>query len=319
MDMPDTPVLRLSDVSVDFSGTPVVRRLSLDTHLSKTVGVVGESGSGKTMTALSVLGLVPFPGQITGSIQYHGRELVGLAETAYEKIRGAGVAIVFQDPSQALNPVLTIGEQLLETIQIHRDLTPKEALNLALTSLAELDISGPEKRLQSYPHQLSGGMKQRVLLAMALACEPDCLILDEPTTALDVTVQAQMLDMIERIQNFKRISIILISHDLGIVSEISDEINIMYAGRIVERGLTADMLSHPRHPYTLGLLRSIPQLGKRKQALSSIPGSPPNPADLPAGCAFHPRCPRALDQCRALDPALSADGSKAYACWNPHD
>jgi oligopeptide/dipeptide ABC transporter ATP-binding protein len=317
--MPEAPVLSFREVSISFSRTQVVRRASLETHLAKTVGLVGESGSGKTMTALSALGLVPFPGQVTGSIIYHGQELIGLEEKAFEKIRGAGIAIVFQDPSQALNPVLTIGEQLMETIEIHRDLTPKEARNLALASLAELDISSPDKRLESYPHQLSGGMKQRVLLAMALACEPDCMILDEPTTALDVTVQAQMLDLIERIQNFKRLSIILISHDLGIVSEISDDINIMYAGRIVERGSTSDLLSHARHPYTLGLLNSIPRLGQRKQALPSIPGFPPNPADLPSGCAFHPRCPRALERCRATDPELVLTGSHAFACWNPHD
>lgn len=317
--MPEAPVLNLREVSVSFSGSQVVRRISLETRRSQTVGLVGESGSGKTMTALSMLGLVPFPGQVTGSIQYRGQELVGLDDKAYEKIRGAGVAIVFQDPSQALNPVLTIGEQLLETIQIHRELPPKEARNLALAALGELDISSPEQRLESYPHQLSGGMKQRVLLAMALICEPDCLILDEPTTALDVTVQAQMLDLVERIQNLKHLSIILISHDLGIVSEISDEVNIMYAGQIVERGKTAELLHRPRHPYTKGLLNSIPQLGCRKQTLPAIPGFPPNPSAMPSGCAFHPRCSRATAQCKTADPELVVHGSRSFACWNPYE
>ncbi|MEW6515961.1 MAG: ABC transporter ATP-binding protein [candidate division FCPU426 bacterium] len=317
--MPEAPVLGLQDVEVSFSGQPVVRGAGLHLYHGRTAGLVGESGSGKTMTALAALGLVPFPGKVSGSIRYGGRELVNISETEYEKIRGAGISIVFQDPSQALNPVLTIGAQLLETIQIHRNLPIKEANILALESLGQLDISDPQERLKNYPHQLSGGMKQRVLLAMALVCEPDCLILDEPTTALDVTVQAQMLDLLERIQNLKKLSILLISHDIGIVSEISDEINIMYAGRIVEKAKTAELLKYPCHPYTVGLLNSIPRLGCRKQPLLSISGFPPNPAELPSGCAFHPRCPRAIDQCRTHDPELKAVGVRTYACWNPYE
>jgi len=314
--------LILSRVYVSFPGPDqkminVVRGVSLETKPGKTLGIVGESGSGKSMTALSIFGLVPFPGKVSGSITYQGRELVGLKEEEYEKIRGAGISIVFQDPSTALNPVFTIEKQLVETIVTHQQVDHRTARNLALESLRGLEIPSPEKRIKDYPHQLSGGMKQRVLIAMALVCEPDCLILDEPTTALDVTVQAQILDLIERIQHFKKMSIILISHDLGIVSEISDEVAVMYAGRIVEKGTTKDILKNPQHPYTWGLLNSIPKLGVHKKRLSAIDGFPPDPSSLPPGCPFHPRCPVCTDKCSQEDPPYSILKNQEFACWHP--
>ncbi|MBN1595255.1 ABC transporter ATP-binding protein [candidate division FCPU426 bacterium] len=319
--MDDSPVLCLKKVEVSFprSGNKsleVLRGVDFQTWPGKTLGLVGESGSGKTMTALSIMGLIPYPGSIHGSIQYQGRELVGLGESEYEKIRGEGISIVFQDPSTALNPVFNIEQQLVETILTHKRISPEKAGISALNALKQVEIPGPEKRIKDYPHQLSGGMKQRVLIAMALVCEPDMLILDEPTTALDVTVQAQILDLIERIQSFNNMSIILISHDIGIVSEISDEVAIMYAGRIVEKGPTNNILAKPKHPYTAGLLKSIPKLGVNKQKLDAIDGFPPNPSDFPSGCPFHPRCPNVKERCKKEDPPDFHDNTHFYACWN---
>lgn len=319
--MPE-PVMLLKDVRVEFprSGQAViapVRAVSLSTLPGRTLGLVGESGSGKSLTAQAILGLVPYPGRVLGSILFQGRELVGLEEKEYERLRGAGISIVFQDPATALNPVLTIGEQLIETIRYHKGGAPQEAREAALRSLRQVDLSDPEARLRAYPHQLSGGMKQRVLIAMALACDPSLLILDEPTTALDVTVQAQILDLIELIQSSNQCSILLISHDLAVVSEVADDISIIYAGRIVEHARTSELLSHPRHPYTRGLLNSIPALGRHKCPLLGIPGSPPDPAELPAGCPFHPRCPRAQAICEKEDPPLTVATVAAHACWDP--
>jgi peptide/nickel transport system ATP-binding protein len=321
--MREPSLLSIRDLQVSFSKadggrvTPV-RSLDLELPAGKTLGLVGESGSGKSLSALAVMGMVPWPGRIlSGSIRFQGRDLVGLDDRAYQGLRGSNLAIVFQDPSTALNPVLTIGEQLSETLRLHRDLGPQEARQAALEALQRVQITSPGKRLDSYPHQLSGGMKQRVLIAMALACGPACLILDEPTTALDVTVQAQLLDLIELIQNSNQTSILLISHDLAVVSEISDEISIIYAGRIVETAPTAKLLSNPRHPYTRGLLDSIPGLEGFKQPLKTIQGFPPDPADLPSGCPFHPRCFRAQSQCRNQDPETTSVNGHAFACWNP--
>ncbi|MCK5242950.1 ABC transporter ATP-binding protein [bacterium] len=315
------PNLKLSGVQVLFRDArqqpvPVVREVSFETQPGKTLGIVGESGSGKSMTALSILGLVPFPGKVKGSIKYHDKELIGLPDEKYEKIRGAGISIVFQDPATALNPVFTIEKQLVETILAHRQIETREAKKQALDSLMGVDIPSPEKRIKDYPHQFSGGMKQRILIAMALSCDPDILILDEPTTALDVTVQAQILDMVERIQNFNKMTIILISHDLGIISEISDEVAIMYAGRIVEHGTIKDILDNAQHPYTRGLLDSIPKLGVHKAKLNAIGGFPPNPSELPSGCPFHPRCPRKIEKCVQQDPPYTMNKLK-FACWNP--
>lgn len=322
--MPDA-LLSIRDLQVAFpkpggGQVPAVRGLSLDLERGKTLGLVGESGSGKSLTALAVLGLVPYPGRIAGgSIRIKGRELVGLSDAEYQNVRGSEVAVVFQDPSTSLNPVLTIGEQLVETLLRHKSISRQDAQNQAVEALRRVQIPSPEKRLEDYPHQLSGGMKQRVLIAIALSCDPACLILDEPTTALDVTVQAQLLDLIELIQNSKQTSILLISHDLAVVSEISDDIAVIYAGRIVEKAPTAQLLSRPRHPYTRGLLDSIPSLEGFKQHLHTLTGFPPNPADLPSGCPFHPRCPNAQEICWASEPALTQEGKSLFACRYPEE
>lgn len=313
--------LLLSNIQVQFPGKDhesisVVRDVNLSVKSGRTVGIVGESGSGKSMTAMAILGLVPFPGQVRGSIKYQGQELVGLPESDYEKIRGKNISIVFQDPSSSLDPVFTIEQQLVETIRAHKNVDEVQAKQLALDSLRMVDIPSPEKRIKDYPHQFSGGMKQRILIAMALACEPRVLILDEPTTALDVTVQAQLLDLIEKIQSQTNMAIILISHDLGIVAEVSDEIGIMYAGRIVEFGTVKEILEKPCHPYTKGLFDSIPQLGHIKETLPVISGFPPNPADLPTGCPFHPRCRFKTEPCLQQDPPFIKN-EHMMACWNP--
>jgi peptide/nickel transport system ATP-binding protein len=313
--------LKLSGVKVWFPGSDkqeisVVREVSFKAETGKTLGIVGESGSGKSMTALSILGMIPFSGRLAGSIQLNGKELVNIPETEYQKIRGTAISIVFQDPSASLDPVFTIEKQLVETIITHKNVRPQEARKQALDCLRMVDIPSPEKRIKDYPHQFSGGMKQRILIAIALACEPEVLILDEPTTALDVTVQAQILDLVERIQSFNKMTIILISHDLGIISEISDEVAVMYAGRIIEQGEIQDILNSPKHPYTQGLLDSIPKLGIHKKKMRAIEGFPPNPSDLPLGCPFHPRCTYKIDKCKQEDPPYTVE-KQTFACWNP--
>ncbi len=320
--MTDSMTLRAENLRVKFPGADgkslvVVRAVNLAVAPGRTLGLVGESGSGKSMTALAVLGLVPYPGEVSGSVQFRGRELLGLSEREWEEIRGGKIAVVFQDPSTSLNPVMSIESQMVETIQKHRNLGRQEAAEAALKALQRVDIPRPQERLRDFPHQFSGGMKQRVLVAMALACEPECLLLDEPTTALDVTVQAQFLDLVELIQSVNAMSIILISHDLAVVSEISDEIAIIYAGRIVEYADTSRILKSPRHPYTRGLLDSIPPLTHDKKPLAAIKGFPPNPGDLPGGCPFHPRCPRVGARCRSEDPPDTVRGGGRFACWHP--
>lgn len=322
--MAEEPLLRMDGLKVAFpkSGSPrihteIVRDVTLDLYSGKTIGLVGESGSGKSMTALSIMGMVPYPGQISGSIRLKNQELCGLPEAEYAALRGSKLAIVFQDPATALNPVLTIGHQLMETAIHHRHLAKSDARKFALDNLRQVGIPDPARRMGDYPHQLSGGMKQRILIAMALIPDPEILLLDEPTTALDVTVQAQILDLIEFMQSLKRTSIVLISHDLAVVSEISDEIAVMYAGKVVEKALTHDILTAPRHPYTSGLLSSIPALNSNRQPLQAIPGVPPDPNELPSGCPFHPRCFRAIDQCPLEDPGLVDHSGRYFACWNP--
>jgi oligopeptide/dipeptide ABC transporter ATP-binding protein len=321
--MPE-PVLVVKDLRLGFgqgreSFPWVVRGVNLNAWSGQTLGLVGESGSGKTLTALAILGLLPLGARIQGSITFQGQELVGLEESVYTGLRGAKLAVVFQDPGASLNPVLTIGEQLTETIRQHLGVSVKEAGQRALESLLQVEIASPELRLRSYPHELSGGMKQRILIAMALSCDPSLIILDEPTTALDVTVQAQIMDLIEQIQYSKKSSIILISHDLAVVSEVSDEIAIIYAGRIVEQASTAEILTNPRHPYTRGLITSIPSFQTRKKLLTTISGLPPDAFNLPSGCPFHPRCPRAKSICPTQDPDLTQEGQHIYACWNPEE
>jgi peptide/nickel transport system ATP-binding protein len=282
----------------------------------RTLAIVGESGCGKSVTSLSVMGLVAAPGRVEGSIRFEGRELVGLRERDWQDLRGNGMAMIFQEPMSSLNPAFTVGDQIAEGLRRHRGLTRAQAMERALEMLRRVRIPAPEQRLREHPHRLSGGMRQRVMIAMALACEPQLLIADEPTTALDVTIQAQILDLLRGLQRETGTAIVLITHDLGVVAEMADEVAVMYAGRIVERAPVAELFGRPEHPYTVGLLGAIPRLHGASSRLASIEGQVPSPLRPPAGCRFADRCPFAIARCRGEAPALAAvHGGHHVACW----
>ncbi len=292
--------------------------ISFSVPAGRTLAIVGESGCGKSVTALSIMGLVPDPpGRITaGSIRFEGRELVGLPERDMQDLRGNGMAMIFQEPMSSLNPAFTIGDQIVEGLMRHRPLSRAQASERALEMLRKVRIPAPEQRFHEHPHKLSGGMRQRAMIAMALACEPRLLIADEPTTALDVTIQAQILDLMRTLQQETGTAIILITHDLGVVAEVADEVVVMYAGRVVERSPVALLFEAPQHPYTVGLLGSIPRLDADQQRLAAIDGQVPNPFRMPGGCSFAQRCPFADAQCRAAAPELrDLGGGQSAACW----
>jgi oligopeptide/dipeptide ABC transporter ATP-binding protein len=271
----------------------------------RTLGLVGESGCGKTMTALSILRLTPPGSRVTGEITFDGRHLLTLSEAEMRQLRGNAIAMIFQEPMSSLNPVFTVGNQIAEAVRLHQGLSWRAAHEQAVEMLKVVEIPEPERRVNEYPHQLSGGMRQRVMIAMALSCHPRLLIADEPTTALDVTIQAQILDLLAGLQQRLGMALILVTHDLGIVAERADEVAIMYAGRIVERAPVQAIFSRPLHPYTRGLLRSIPKVGAEKaRRLEAIPGVVPDLSCLPSGCHFRDRCPKAVARCAALDPLL---------------
>lgn len=282
-----------------------------------TLGLVGESGCGKSVTCLAVPGLIPAPpGRIAGGeILYKGKNLLKLSEREMESIRGNDISMIFQEPMTSLNPLFTVGAQIQEAIMLHQGKEEDEARQLTIRILDKVGIPSPSVRINDYPHQMSGGMKQRVMIAMALSCNPELLIADEPTTALDVTIQAQILDLMQSLQDELGMSILLVTHDLGVVANIADHVAIMYASRIVEYGTVEDIFDNPRHPYTLGLFTSVPVIGKRKENLYVIPGSVPDPLAFPSGCKFWPRCLFAQDICRAEEPLLEVlkEGHKA-AC-----
>ncbi len=284
----------------------------------KVLGIVGESGSGKSVTAYSILRILSSPGRIvSGSIQYRGQELVGADKKEMSKIRGNKISIIFQDPMTSLNPVYTIGNQLMEAIMLHTDRNKEQARERAIEMIRLVGITEPEKRIKQYPHELSGGMRQRVMIAMALACEPDILIADEPTTALDVTIQAQILDLIKDLQKQFGMSVILITHDLGVVAEMCDEVIVMYAGEVCERGTADEIFYNPKHEYTLGLMRSIPTVSDEKTKLQPIGGNAVDLLNLPPGCPFAPRCDAAMKVCLEVNPKLVCEGGTHYArCWN---
>ena len=303
-------ILQVRDLCVSFqTERGLVRAIdgvSFDVGQGEVLGIVGESGSGKTVTVLAVMGLITDPNAvIEGSIRYKGRELIGLAPREMRKLRGREIAMIFQDPMTALTPVYKIGAQIAEQIRAHQRITKKQAMDRAIDLLTEVGIPKPEEAIHRYPHQLSGGMRQRAVIAMALSCEPALLVADEPTTALDVTVQAQILDLLRRLQAKHGSSIIFITHDLGVMAELADRIMVMYAGRIAERAASSEIFTEPRHPYTRALLDSIPPLdGPRPDRLRAIPGAPPSLLALPTGCAFAPRCPQRMEVC-AKRPALT--------------
>jgi oligopeptide/dipeptide ABC transporter ATP-binding protein len=284
----------------------------------RTLGVVGESGCGKSVTALSIMRLIDSPGRIeTGSrIEFEGRNLVQLAEDELQQIRGNEISMIFQEPMTSLNPVYTVGDQVKEAVQLHQHLPGREATERVVDMFRLVGIPSPERRVKDYPHQLSGGMRQRVMIAMALSCHPKLLIADEPTTALDVTIQAQILELMKDLRDRLQMSIMLITHDLGVIAEMADDVAVMYAGRVVEQGPVEAIFRSPQHPYTEALLHSIPVLGMTQaQPLQVIRGLVPSALHWPAGCRFAPRCDYAFDRCRTDDPPLLPAGNQDAACW----
>ena len=303
-------LLRVEDLRTTFpSGSgeiAAVDGVTLEVPRGRTLGIVGESGCGKSMLSLSIMRLVPNPGRLAqGRVVLEDRDLAALSPAEMRAVRGNEIAMIFQEPMTSLNPVHSIGDQITEAMRAH-DATASDAelKARAIAALGRVRIPSPERRFAEYPHQLSGGMRQRVMIAMALSCRPRLLIADEPTTALDVTVQAQILDLLRDLQEETGMSVILITHDLGVVAEMADEVAVMYAGRVVERGTAADIFNDPQHPYTIGLLGSIPRIEEDRERLLSIDGSVPPPFAFPRGCRFHPRCPFAIRACTETDPPL---------------
>jgi len=320
-----SPLLEVDDLSIRFvrrsSALTAVNKLSFSIDPGETLAIVGESGCGKTVTGLSLLGLLDRrTARVSGSVRLNGSEILGLSERNMRKVRGCRIAMIFQDPMTALNPVQKIGTQLVEAITAHENVSYAAARVRALELLERVRISEPKKRIDDYPHRLSGGMRQRVGIAMALAGNPSLLIADEPTTALDVTVQAQILRLLSDIQRELKMSIILITHDLGVVAETANRVLVMYAGRKVEEQTVYGLFDHPRHPYTRGLIRAKPQPGREdggRTRLVEIPGIVPNLAELPQGCAFAERCPKTARQCTLQTPQLREMGSAVVACHFP--
>lgn len=320
--MADSPILSVVGLSTAFATeqgiVSVVDGVSFDLSAGATLGLVGESGCGKSVTALSIMGLLPKPaGRVTGGrILFKGEDLLALSAEQYQRIRGNRIAMIFQEPTTALNPVLRIGRQLIETLDMHRpELSKREKTAAAVELLDRVGIPAPDQRLRDYPHQLSGGMRQRVLIAIALACRPDVLIADEPTTALDVTIQAQILELMRELQREYGMGILFITHDLGVIAELCDEVVVMYAGRVVERAGVAALFANPRHPYSEGLLASIPRLESvPKTRLVTIPGMVPALSDMPDGCRFRNRCSRASDRCQVEPPLVAAGAGRVVAC-----
>jgi oligopeptide transport system ATP-binding protein len=298
-----------------------VSGVSFELARGELLAIVGESGSGKSVTGLSILGLLPRPGAFhpRGEILYRGKDLLRASERELRALRGNRISMIFQDPLTALNPYLTVGRQLTEVLELHRSLAPRAARARAIEMLARVGIADPSRRIDAYPHELSGGMRQRVMIAMALLCEPEVLIADEPTTALDVTIQAQILTLIKELQRESGSSVILITHDMGVVAGMADRVLVMYAGRVVEAAPAGELFAHRAHPYTAGLLASIPRIdGAHRAPLRVIPGLPPDLTHPPAGCPFHPRCARAIAPCSTDYPAARAFGARHHAhCHNP--
>src|ERR1700734_3366196 len=320
------PVLDIQNLSTHIKLTKSVVQAvgNVDLHIEagETLGVVGESGCGKSMTGLSIMGLLPGGGHVVeGSMMFEGTDLVTLSQEAYRKIRGNDIAMVFQDSQTALNPTKTIGYQVAEPLRLHRHMDRQAAQDRAVEVLDLVGIPRPRERLDDYPHQLSGGLRQRVLIAMALACEPKLLIADEPTTALDVTIQAQILDLLADLKDRLGMAMLLITHDMGVIAGHADRVNVMYAGRVVETTEVGELFSRMRHPYTQALLASIPRLSQdSKKALHAIPGLPPDLASPPPGCRFAPRCTRATDKCRDSEPPLAGETERhLFSCWHPVD
>jgi oligopeptide transport system ATP-binding protein len=291
--------------------------VSFSIKRGETLGVVGESGCGKSVTALTIMRLLDQPPAeiATGEILFEGRDVVSLREQEMQKLRGNDMAMIFQEPMSSLNPVFTVGDQIAEAVQQHMKFSKRASMDRAVEMLRKVGIAFPERRVKQYPHELSGGMRQRVMIAMALSCEPKLLIADEPTTALDVTIQAQILELIRQVQADTGTALMLITHDLGVVAEMVHDVVVMYGGRVVESGTVEEVLLQPRHPYTEGLLSSIPSKGMRGQRLNVIKGAVPNPFNMPKGCNFAPRCPYRFEPCPTHDPRIDEGEGPPVACW----
>ena len=318
-------LMQIQDLRVSFATEAgkvrAVNGISYDLRAGEVLGIVGESGSGKSVHALAVMRLIAPPGGHieAGAIQFRGRDLLALDEKELRQVRGRQIAMIFQDPISSLNPVYTIGFQLAETLRLHLGLGRAAAFDRAAELLTLVGIPDAKQRLSNYPHELSGGMRQRVMIAMAISCEPELVIADEPTTALDVTIQAQIIELIKRLQKDMKLTVMWISHDLGVIAGLAQTVNVMYAGYIVERGPVRAIYKTPHHPYTVGLLGSIPRPGDRADGpLRSIPGRPPDMSRPPQGCPFSPRCNYATDQCTAEMPPVETvgDGDQSVRCWN---
>jgi dipeptide transport system ATP-binding protein len=315
-------MIQIKNLHVQFSTyggrVQAVRGVSFDLHKGETLAIVGESGCGKSVTSQSIMRLIPTPpGRITsGSILFKGQNLTKLSEKKMRDIRGADISMIFQDPMTALNPTLRVGEQIAENIMQHENISKEKAKEKAFEMLELVGIPNPKERLKQYPHEFSGGMRQRIVIAMALVCNPEVLIADEPTTALDVTIQAQILELFKDIQQKTNVSIVLITHDLGVVAQVADRVAVMYAGKIVEIGTRRDIFYTPQHPYTKGLLRSVPRLDLYESELVPIAGSPPDLFAPPSGCSFAPRCPYVMEVCDRMYPASTKlKESHQVHCW----
>jgi len=317
------PLLEVKNLKTYFFGhegtVKAVDGVSFDICEGETLGIVGESGCGKSISAMSILRLIPNPpGRIVdGEIFFEGRDLLKLSDEEIRNVRGNRIAMIFQEPMTSLNPVLTIGRQIAEPMEVHGNMVLKKAWEKAKVLLGRVQIADAERRVVDYPHQFSGGMRQRAMIAMGLGCEPRLIIADEPTTALDVTVQAQILELLKNLTRDSSVALIIITHNLGVVARYADRVNVMYAGRIVEKGTAREIYGHPTHPYTIGLMASVPQLDQDlKKKLVPIQGQPPNLANVPEGCAFHPRCNFAVERCRKETPQLVVISEKhERACW----
>ena len=316
----EVKLLEVRRLRVDFPtrrGTLVaVDDVSFEIKAGEVLGVVGESGAGKSLTGAAIMGLLEPPGRISGGeVRLAGRRIDNLAQEQIRQIRGREIGMVFQDPLTSLNPLLRVGEQLIETLQTHVNLDDKSARKQAIDWLAEVGIPSPEVRIDQYPHQFSGGMRQRVVIALALCANPKLIIADEPTTALDVSIQAQIISLLKRLCSEHGTAVMLITHDMGVIAETADRVAVMYAGRFVEIGEARKVIQNAKHPYTLGLMGSIPTIGDTEEDLRQIQGSMPRLAEIPEGCAFNPRCPNVRDRCRKNRPELHSIGEFSVACW----
>ncbi len=316
----NTPVLQVRNLVVQFMTRrgvlTAVDDVSFDIHEGEVLGVVGESGAGKSLTGAAIIGLLEPPGQITsGEVLLDGRRIDNLPYEEIRQVRGCDIGLVFQDPLTSLNPLYTVGLQLTETIQTHSSLNDREARARALELLSEVGIPSPERRIDNYPHQFSGGMRQRVVIALALCVSPRLIIADEPTTALDVSIQAQIITLLKRLCRDHGAAVMLITHDMGVIAETADRVAVMYAGRLAEIGPVQDVIKHARHPYTHGLMGSIPVVGHEKEKLTQIDGSMPRLTEIPVGCAFNPRCTKVFERCRQERPNIMPAGATSAACW----